>query len=348
MEEIFSFTDAINMAMIDAMQKDPDVLCFGLGVDDPKRIFGTTKNLKEIFGPNRVWDMPTSENTMTGVAIGASLNGLKPVMVHQRLDFFLLAIDQLVNNAAKWHYMFGGKKSVPITIRLIQGRGWGQGPTHSQTLQSWFAHIPGLKVMEPTNPHDAYHMLLESISDPNPVLFYEHRWLHNSTGMVDKKNPTSTGKAVICSRGTDVTIVANSFGVAEAKFACVELNKFGIYPELIDLRYLNPIDWDTIYQSVEKTRSILVIEPDHTTCSISSEIIASVCEKFSSHLKNNPCRLGLPNHPIPTSYGLTRNLYPDHQDIVKTVTTLLNISPITIPDKRIHHDIPDPLFTGPF
>ena len=142
---------------------------------DPKAIFTTTKGLREEFGKNRVFDMPLSENGITGVCIGAALMGMRPVMVHQRVDFALLAMDQLVNNAAKWHYMFGGKKSVPITIRLVVGKGWGQGPTHSQSLQSWFAHIPGLKVVMPTFPSDAYNLLKKSIRDPNPVIFIEHR-----------------------------------------------------------------------------------------------------------------------------------------------------------------------------
>ena len=137
-----TFAQAVREALFQAMEMDDSVICYGLGVPDPKGVFGTTLGLRERFGNERVFDMPASENAMTGVAIGASLNGIRPVMTHQRVDFSLLAMDQLVNNAAKWHYMFGGQKSVPITIRLIIGRGWGQGPTHSQSLQSWFAHIP--------------------------------------------------------------------------------------------------------------------------------------------------------------------------------------------------------------
>ena len=145
-------SQAINEATIMAMKKDNSVYVIGEGVNDPKEIFGTTKNLKKKFGKNRVFDTPASENAMTGIGIGMSLNGKIPIMVHQRLDFFLLAMDQLVNNASKWNIMFGGKNRVPITIRLIIGRGWGQGPTHSQNLQSWFAHVPGLKVVAPSFP----------------------------------------------------------------------------------------------------------------------------------------------------------------------------------------------------
>ena len=179
-----TYGEAIREALETAMSTDDSVICYGLGVDDPKGIFGTTLGLQEKFGSDRVFDMPTSENAMTGIGIGSAIYGLRPVMVHQRLDFFLLAMDQLVNNAAKWHFMFGGQDSVPLTIRLILGRGWGQGPTHSQNLQSWFAHIPGLKVVMPATARDAKGLLLSSVFDNNPVVFLEHRWLHNLEGEV--------------------------------------------------------------------------------------------------------------------------------------------------------------------
>jgi pyruvate dehydrogenase E1 component beta subunit len=150
-----------------------------LGVTDPKGVFGTTTGLEEKFGSNRVFDMPTSENAMTGIGIGVSLNGFRPVMTHQRLDFALLSLDQIINNAAKWRFMFGGTRGVPITIRLIIGRGWGQGPTHSQNLHALFSHIPGLKVVMPSTAKDAKGLLLSSIFDPDPVIFLENRWLHN-------------------------------------------------------------------------------------------------------------------------------------------------------------------------
>ena len=173
-----SYSQAINIALIEEMNKNKNLVCFGLGINDSLNFFGTTKGLEEKFGSERVFETPTSENAMTGIGIGMSLNNNPCVMMHQRLDFFLLAMDQLVNSAAKWHFMFGGKKNVPITIRLVVGKGWGQGPTHSQSLQSWFAHIPGLKVVMPAFPQDAYNLLKKSIRDPNPVIFIEHRWLH--------------------------------------------------------------------------------------------------------------------------------------------------------------------------
>ena len=173
------FTEAINEAMILSMKRQKNVVCYGLGVDDPKRIFGTTKNLKEIFGSKRVFDVPASENALTGIGIGSSLNGLRPVMVHQRLDFFLYAMDQLINGAAKWSYVFGGVKSLPLTIRLIIGRGWGQGPTHSQSLQSLFLHIPGLKIVMPSNSYQAKGLLNAAIFDNKENNFKDKQLILN-------------------------------------------------------------------------------------------------------------------------------------------------------------------------
>jgi len=214
---LITFAQAVRDALAVAMAKDPGVIVYGLGTDDPKGIFGTTLNLHKEFGSDRVFDMPTAENAMTGIAVGAALAGLRPVMCHQRLDFALLAMDQLVNNAAKWHFMFGGKRAVPITVRMIIGRGWGQGPTHSQSLQAWLAHIPGLKVVMPATAADAKGLLLSSIFDDDPVIVLEHRWLHNVKGDVpagDHRVPL--GKAHRIREGKDVTIVAMSYMTIEA------------------------------------------------------------------------------------------------------------------------------------
>src|SRR6267154_10325 len=215
-----TFAEAIRDALAVALAADPAVIVFGLGTDDPKGVFGTTLGLQQQFGGERVFDVPTSENALTGFAVGAALNRLRPVLTHQRLDFALLSMDQLVNNAAKWHFMFGGRRNVPITIRMIIGRGWGQGPTHSQSLQAWFAHIPGLKVVMPTTAADAKGLLLSSIFDHDPVIFLEHRWLHNLTGEVqpgDHRVPI--GRARLLREGDDATIVAMSYTTIEALHA---------------------------------------------------------------------------------------------------------------------------------
>ncbi len=341
---------AINDALHVAMAADPSVLCFGLGVDDPKAIFGTTAGLSARFGSARVFDTPTSENGMTGVAIGAALAGNRPVMCHQRLDFFLLAMDQLVNNAAKWHYTFG--RAVPITVRLIIGRGWGQGPTHAQNLQAWFAHIPGLKVVMPATASDAKGLLLSSIFDNDPVVFLEHRWLHYAQGEVpagDFRIPI--GRAARRHEGDAATIVAASYMVVEATHACAALAAAGVHCDLIDLRTIKPIDWDVIFASVRRTGRLLVLDTGATTGSIAGEIIARAAMECWDALRGPPQRLALPDCPEPTSYGLTRDFYPGAAHIVTTIARMLGMpaAPIEyLPARGPHHDVPGSWFSGPF
>jgi pyruvate/2-oxoglutarate/acetoin dehydrogenase E1 component len=349
-----TYAQAINQAMHQAMSDSDDVICYGLGVDDPKAIFGTTSGLSETFGKERVFDMPTAENGMLGVGIGAAINGLKPVMVHQRLDFFLLAMDQLVNSAAKWFYMFGGQRSVPITIRLILGRGWGQGPTHSQNLQAWFAHIPGLKVVMPTTPEDAKGMLLESIFDPNPVVFLEHRWLHHQVGEVttSASHRVPINQARTPRTGADVTIVAMSYQVVEALRASEALIEQGIDAEVIDLRCIQPIDWPSIYTSVEKTGRLLAVDTGMATCSVSSEIVAKVSSERFSSLKAAPKQLAMPDAPEPTSYGLTRDFYQGAYEIAQAAHQLVKGAKSNEMYQELkttgHHDVPGEWFKGPF
>ena len=256
-------------------------------ITDPKNIFSTTTGLEKKFGKKRVFDVPTSENALTGISIGAALNGTRSVVCHQRLDFFLLAMDQLVNSAAKWYFMFGSQVSVPITIRLIIGRGWGQGPTHSQNLHSWFAHIPGLKVIMPTFPIDAENLLIESIFDKNPVLFIEQRWLHNFDGIPTRKKKIKIGQSRIGKYGKDVTIVAISYLTIDALEASKILKeKYNIDCEVIDIISVKPLDYKTIFTSVKKTNNILVLDVGSKICSFANEIIANVVDKQFKILKS--------------------------------------------------------------
>ena len=350
--DTMSFVDAINDAMIESMSIDETVICYGLGVDDPKRIFGSTRGLKERFGSDRVFDMPTSENGMTGVAVGVALGGYRPVMVHQRLDFFLLAIDQLVNSAAKWFYMFGGQKNVPMVIRLIIGRGWGQGPTHSQSLHSWFDHIPGLKVVMPATAADAKGLLMSSIFDGNPVVFLEHRWLHAQEGNVplgDYRVPL--GNAQLLREGDDVTIVANSYMSVEAIHAVDHLQRTGVSCDLVDLRTIRPLDWNTIENSVKKTRRLLVLDIGGEFVSIAGEIIAGITERCFDALNVAPIRICLPDHMVPTSHGLTDGFYPGAGQIIDAVSTMMGNRSETDPlceQRKCTHDVPGDWFRGPF
>ena len=347
-----NFATAINEAIHQAMEIDESVICYGLGVTDPKTVFGTTANLENRFGSERVFDMPTSENAMTGVAIGAALNGVKSVMTHQRIDFFLLAMDQLVNSAAKWHYMFGSQNSISITIRLIIGRGWGQGPTHSQNLQAWFAHIPGLKVVMPTTPEDAKGLLISSILDPNPVVFLEHRWLHNSIGEVpDGDFRLPLGRAKVARAGLDITIVSMSYMTIEALHAADYLVTQGISCEVIDLRTIKPLDWGTVMHSIEKTGRLLALDSGFTTGSVAGEIVARVAIDAFNKLKVSPARLAMPDVPEPTSPALTKGFYIRAADIAEKVMQMMgkdfsgvrNSLPEPLP-----HDVPGEWFKGPF
>lgn len=334
------------------MRLDDNVICYGLGVPDPKGVFGTTLGLQEVFGRDRVFDMPTSENAMTGIAIGASLAGIRTVMTHQRLDFFLLALDQLINNAAKWRFMFGGNGCVPITIRLIIGRGWGQGPTHSQNLQAIFSHIPGLKVVMPSTPSDAKGLLMSSIFDDDPVVYLEHRWLHNQEGdvpMGDYRVPI--GKANYLREGKDLSVVAMSYMTVEAIHAIDLLSYNGITCDLIDLRTVKPLDWEAIFRSVRKTGRLLALDTGVRTCSVSSEIVARVSMECHQDLLCAPDRVALPDSPTPTSFSLTKVYYKGALDIINAVSKMLNknISGADLVSRSgTPHDVPGDWFKGPF
>lgn len=351
------FFEAILDATDLKMQEDEAVYIMGLGVPDPKAIFGTTTGLQAKYGQSRVLDMPTSENAMTGVAIGSAIVGMRPIMTHQRVDFFLLALDQLINNAAKWHYMFGGQMSVPLVIRLIVGRGWGQGPQHSQTLHSLFAHVPGLKVVAPSNPYDAKGLLISSIEDNNPVIFIEHRWLHGIEGPVPSgKYTVPLGKAKIVSEGSDITVIASSHMTLEAFKALQFLKEEGVSAELVDLRSLKPLDEETILTSVRKTGRALVLDDDWKSCGFAAEILALLTEKAFKDLKAAPRRLTYPDRLSPTSWSLANHYYPTALDIVCSALEMLEkpVRARAFMEKLLHSkqhiplDVPDKSFTGPF
>lgn len=352
MSRELKYYQAINEAIDQCMAKDPNVYMMGLGVPDPKGVFGTTLGLQEKYGPERVMDMPTSENGMTGIALGSALVGMRPVMVHQRIDFFLLAMEQLVNQAAKWHYMFGGKASVPLVIRLIIGRGWGQGPQHSQSLQAWFAHVPGLKVVMPTTAYDAKGLLISSIEDNNPVVFLEHRWLHNMVDHVPEEvYRVELGKCNVAREGGDITIVATSYMVVEALKAANHLEKSGIHAEVIDVRTLNPLDSETIINSVRKTGHLIAADTGGKFCGFGAEIIRCVTESAFQSLQQAPIVVASFDSPSPSTPALAKEFYPRAKDIVKTVRNMLNIPFDNLPDideGNILLDIPDLSFTGPF
>jgi pyruvate/2-oxoglutarate/acetoin dehydrogenase E1 component len=351
------YSEAILQATDQLMESDASVYVMGLGVPDPKGIFGTTSGLEKKYGPNRVLDMPTSENGMTGIAIGSALVGMRPIMTHQRVDFFLLALDQLINNAAKWHYMFGGQLNVPLVIRLIIGRGWGQGPQHSQTLHSYFAHVPGLKVVMPSTPYDAKGLLVSAVQDNNPVVYLEHRWLHTIYGEVP---PTlysvPLGKAKIINEGKDLTIISCSHMTVEAYKAARFLQEDGITAEIVDMRTLKPLDKETLLDSVKKTGHALVVDLDWKTCGFAAEICAILAEEAWDALKAPPKRLTYPDSLTPTSWVLANHYYPTAKDIAIAALEMLQrptkarkLIEQMISEKMVSPlDVPDKSFTGPF
>ena len=341
-------SEIINKTISCAMHDSDKVICFGLGVTDPKGIFGTTLNLEKKYGSNRVFDVPASENALTGFAIGASLNSSIPILTHQRLDFALLSLDQIINSAAKWLYMFGGQFNVPITIRMIIGRGWGQGPTHSQNLHSVFSHIPGLKVVSASMPDDVANLLYSSIFDPNPVIFLEHRWLHNSIGKFPNKlKKNELGKCKILKKGKDITLISLSYMTLECIEAAKILNKFKIDAEIVDLRTISPLDQTTIIRSLKKTRRALIADTSNSFCGISSTV-ASVIYQNINNLRNKIEIVSLPFCPEPTSHQLVKHFYNDRYTIVNKVLKMFKINKKVKKDKSIKPDVPGEWFKGPF
>lgn len=325
MKRKLKFNQAINEAIYQAMKSDKKIVCYGLGVTDPRRVFYSTERLVEEFGNDRVFDIPTSENALTGVAIGLANLGSKVILSHQRVDFSFLSMDQIINNLSKWHYMFGGTQNLSITIRLIIGRGWGQGPTHSQSYQSMFAKIPGLKVVMPSSPYNAKGLLLASIKDPNPVIFFEHRWLYGlSENVPIKKYSIPIGKSKIITRGKDLTIVTMSNTSHEIMGLKDFFNDNKINPEVIDLLSINPLDMKTISNSVKKTGKLMIIDTCHKSFSTGKEIIANISEKNLNYFKAKPILMGMPNTPTPTGFSLTKNYYPSKRAIAINICKILN------------------------
>mgnify|MGYP001560267694 FL=1 len=352
-----SYAQAVREGMDQAMERDPNVIVIGEGVPDPKMIFNTTAGLREKYGAKRVFDMPLAENGVTGICIGAALSGMRPVMVHQRIDFALLAMDQLVNNAAKWHYMFDGKASVPLVIRMIVGRGWGQGPQHSQSLQSIFAQVPGLKVVMPATAYDAKGMLMAAIEDDNPVIFIEHRWLHHVTDVVpEEEYRVPLDRAKVLHRGNDVTVAAFSHMTMEALQAARALGSQSVGVEVIDMRSVRPLDVGTVAESVRKTGRLLVADTAFKTGSIAAELISQIAEREFASLKSAPKRVASPDHPTPTSHFMADEYYPEPITIADAVLELAGIEQNGIDYPRLQRelcrdrplDIPNRNFSGPF
>jgi pyruvate dehydrogenase E1 component beta subunit len=311
-----SYAEAVNEALSQALTLDPRVFVMGQGVDDPSGMFGATRDLHLKFGSDRVFDTPLAETALSGVAVGAALGGMRPVYFHNRPDFLLLAMDQLVNHAAKWHYMFGGAARVPLVFWACVGRGWGSAAQHSQALQGLFMHVPGLKLLMPATCFDAKGLMLAAIADNNPVLIIDHRMNFKQRGLVPEEPYTvPIGKGVIRRKGRDVTVVATSHLVSDAYAAAQELAAEGIETEIVDPRTLRPLDEELILESIARTGRLVVTDTGWKTGGVTAEIAAMVAEKGFGSLKSPIVRVANPDLPTPSGYTLERAYYIGKDDI---------------------------------
>lgn len=315
-----SFREALREAQQQLMHRDDRVFIVGEGVDDPGGIFGSTLGLVDIFGKDRVLDIPIAENGMVGVAVGAAMGGMMPVFVHMRTDFLPMCMDQLVNHAAKWYYMSGGQTNVPLVVRSIIGRGWGSASQHAQALHGLFMNVPGLKIVMPTTPYDAKGLLVSAVEDGNPVMFFEHRWLYEHVGHVPEALYTvPIGKGIVRRKGRDVTVVAFSQMVFDAMEAAETLEGQGIDVEVLDPRSLKPLDEELIFGSVKKTGRLVIADVACKTGGAGAEIACRVAETLPEALKAPVKRVNFPDAPVPCSPVLENAYYPDAGSIVRAV-----------------------------
>ncbi len=347
MGQVIYYRDALALAQADELRANPSTFVFGLDVPDHKRIFGSTKGLVEEFGENRVFGTPLSEDAMTGVALGAALTGMRPVHVHIRADFMLLGMNQIANMISSIRYMSGGQVTVPLVIRAVIGRGWGQSCQHSKSMHSAFAHIPGIKVVMPTTPQDAYSLLRLSIQDENPVIFLEHRWLYDVNGEVSFDHKDALGKAAVRREGKDITIVTTSWMTVEALHAAQILKKeWNIDAEVVDARSIYPFDGETIINSVNKTKNCLIADYDWTFCGFSAEVAAQVHHECFSRLARPVERMGFEPVPCPTTRPLESLYYPSALNIVRQVEKMLGLKETNVQGEKFYTY--EERFKGPF
>lgn len=356
--KVISTGQAIRDGLLESALKNENVIFMAQGVKDPSSVFGTLKGFDQYLSDQRLIEMPVSENGLIGIAIGASLSGQRPVVSLHRVEFALLAVEQIINNAAKIAFMSQGKETVPILIRLIVGRGWGQGPNHSQSLESIFGHIPGLQVIMPTYPEDAKGMIIAAVESNNPIISIENRWCHYIEGNVPNghylSNITSPKKI---HEGNHFTIVSSSYMTLEAMMAAKILKKFNINIEVIDLRVVRPLDMQPIIASVKKTGTLMTVDVGWTMYGVGAEIVSRIATDYFNDLKIPPIRLGVANKPTPSSRGLLVGHYPDAVSIVTQICNKLKLDKKT--EKEVIKlaqfersknpiDIPHPAFKGPF
>lgn len=323
-QRVLTYPESIREAFRQALENDPRTYLMGQGVDDPGGMFGTTTGLQKLFGQARVFDTPLAENGLMGIAVGSAIAGMRPIYLHNRPDFLLLAMDQIVNHAAKWRYMFGGRGHVPLVVWSVIGRGWGSAAQHSQALQGLFMHVPGLRLVLPSTAYDTKGLLLESIADDNPVIFMEHRWLFRQQGYVpEEMYRIPLGKGIIRRTGKDVTIAGVSHMIIEAQQAAADLATEGIEAEVLDLRTLKPLDQELLFSSVAKTGRLVLVDTGWKTGGVLAELAALVAEEGFDLLKAPIRRVACPDVPTPAGYSLEAAFYPGPAQIKEAVKNVL-------------------------
>jgi pyruvate/2-oxoglutarate/acetoin dehydrogenase E1 component len=320
-----TYGSAIRAGFEYLLDRYPEVFVIGQGLWSPWYVGNSMTDLDKKFGKHRVIDTPVSELACTGVAVGASLAGSRPIVVHPRVDFMLYAMDAIVNQAAKWSHMFGGQAHPGLTIRAIVNRGGEQGAQHSQALHSWFAHVPGLRVVMPATVVDARDLLIASVLCKDPVIYIDDRWLYDQTAelppVVEMDLRTLGPRCIV--DGTDVTLVAASYSTQLAKDASIALKSVGIAAEVIDLRVINPLNPSAVINSVRKTGRLVAIDGGWSSCGLAAEIITSVVETLPpGAMRSSPVRVTLPASPAPSSRVLERLYYPTVEQVVEAVKTL--------------------------
>ncbi|HNW98552.1 MAG TPA: transketolase C-terminal domain-containing protein [Bacteroidales bacterium] len=326
-ERKVKYSIAINEAIIQLMRKDASVILIGQGVKSPWYVGNTCTGLIKEFGEERVIDTPVSENAITGAAVGAALAGMKSIVVHPRADFVLYAFDPIINQAANWHYMSGGNASAPVVFWLIVNRGGEQAAQHSQALHSIFSHVPGLKVVAPSNAYDAKGILISAVNDPDPVVFIDDRWLYGKENNVpEEMYEVQIGKAFVKKQGKDITLISSSYTSFLCEEVSTELMKTGIDVEFVDLCTLKPYDKETILSSVKKTGKSVIVDGSWKTFGYAAEISAMISENIFSKLKAPVERLCLPDAPAPASRSLEENYYISKEKIIEAIHKVINYS----------------------
>jgi pyruvate/2-oxoglutarate/acetoin dehydrogenase E1 component len=319
-----TITQALNQALHQVMESHEEVYCLGEDIGKMGGDFAVTRGLFERFGAERVRDTPLSEAAIIGTAIGSAMLGMRPVAEIMISDFMTTCYDQVVNSAAKLHYMFNGRFKAPIVIRTATGGGIGAGPHHSQSVEAWFLNVPGLVIVAPSNAYDAKGLLIASILDDNPILFLEHKVLYKTKGQVPEEWYTvPLGRASVVRSGSDVTVVASMRMVHEALAAADKLAESGIEAEIIDLRTLRPWDKTTVLESVAKTRRAVVVTETPLMGSLASEVSVVIFEELFSRLASPVVRVGAKDAPLPTAPSLESEILPDRADITAAVSTMM-------------------------